>query len=509
MRRSRKLKVSAVAGTESSKGPEEIDILLREKGKFLVCSAYSIFCAYVILMPHFTESGIEWAWAEPWKSCSTLAAVLLLNFASLACLILVFPDAVRTTRRFVLVGAMFLSVFLLGVVFATLAPGTKLDLLLFIPVGFATLVFAIVYDRRFAVVCAGYMTLTAAVALHLRGGDSAAPGALSGIPLLAVHLMSSVVAALSVAEIRRRSKLVKVGALLGISHGAFAVIFMSAGMGGRVLEELDMLALNGVSGVCYGLVVGFLLTGALPFIEYLFGVSTDISLLELTDQNHPILRRLLLEAPGTFHHSFIVGTLAEAAAGAVGANALLARVGGYYHDIGKLMKPEYFTENESHKGSHHANLSPTMSTLIIVAHIKDGVEIGRDYNLPPAIMEFIPQHHGTSVVEYFYHEAMQRSPEQSVSRDFFRYQGPKPQTKETAVVFLADSVEAASRSLSDPTPARIKGMVHQIVNYKLMDDQLAESRLDFHELTMIEEEFVRVLSGIFHGRIAYPEPVRK
>jgi putative nucleotidyltransferase with HDIG domain len=258
----------------------------------------------------------------------------------------------------------------------------------------------------------------------------------------------------------------------------------------------------------YGLAIGFLLTGALPFIEYLFEVSTDISLLELTDQNHPVLRRLLLEAPGTYHHSFIVGTLAESAASEISANSLLARVGGYYHDIGKLVKPEYFTENEPRKGSHHARLSPTMSTLIILAHIKDGLEIADDYNLPAAIVEFIPQHHGTSVVEYFFHEAKQRTDGRTLSRDFFRYEGPRPQTRETAIVFLADSVEAASRSLSDPTPARIKGMVHKIIGNKLMDNQLDGSMLSFRELSIIEESFIRVLSGIFHGRIAYPETQR-
>jgi putative nucleotidyltransferase with HDIG domain len=277
------------------------------------------------------------------------------------------------------------------------------------------------------------------------------------------------------------------------------------------LDGLSFLLGDPLWGFVMGLMVGFLVSGALPFIEHFFEVTTDISLIELSDHNHPLLRRLLLEAPGTYHHSFISGTLAEAAADAIGANSLLARVGGYFHDIGKINKPEYFTENESRKGSHHARLSPTMSTLVIIAHTKDGIELAKDYNLPPAIVDFIPQHHGTSVIEYFYREALEQSAGRfEVRKEYFRHLGPKPQTKETAIVSLADSVEAASRSLSDPTPARLEGLVHTIITKKLMDDQLDDSTLTFRELKAVEDTFIRVLAGIFHGRIAYPDtPVRK
>jgi hypothetical protein len=181
-------------------------------------------------------------------------------------------------------------------------------------------------------------------------------------------------------------------------------------------------------------------------------------------------------------------------------------VGGYFHDIGKINKPEYFTENESHKGSHHARLSPTMSTLIIVAHTKDGVELAKDYNLPPSIVDFIPQHHGTSVIEYFYREALEQSGgRMEIRKDYFRHAGPKPQTREIAIVSMADSIEAASRSLSDPTPSRLENMVHKIVQQKLIDGQLDESSLTFREIKVVEETFLRVLGGIFHGRISYPE----
>jgi hypothetical protein len=222
------------------------------------------------------------------------------------------------------------------------------------------------------------------------------------------------------------------------------------------------------------------------------------------------MRRLIIEAPGTYAHSVAVANLAETAAEEIGGNSLLARVGAYYHDIGKINKPEYFTENESQKGSHHNRLTPMMSTLIIVAHTKDGIELARDYNLPPVIIDFIPQHHGTSVIEYFYREALEKAKGSvEVPRDHFRYTGPKPQTKEAAIVSIADSVEAASRSLADPTPARLQNMVHGIVTQKLIDEQLDDSNLTFVELKRVEDTFLLVLSGIFHGRIAYPEPLKR
>lgn len=510
--RRRKLKAAAVSSPDLDRRPQELEALFREKGKVFGVLLFSLATAYLVEPPPLPSVEALHAWL---RFTAVFAAVLLFNGVSLAYVLLAFPEVVRTTKRFLLVGGMTFLVLLLARLFAALnasAPG--LDLLHFLPVGFAALVFAIVYHRRFAVVSVGYMALGAGVVLHFHGGaplPAAGGPSLGVVPLLFVHAASSLVAVLAVREIRKRSKLLQVGAVMGAVHGLLIVLFLFVAFAGVPPDPgrmLEPVLRSGLLGFLYGLSLGFLLTGALPFIEHLFEVSTDISLLELTDQNHPVLRRLLLEAPGTYHHSFIVGTLAEAAASEIGANALLSRVGGYYHDIGKLIKPEYFTENESRKGSHHARLSPTMSTLIIVAHIKDGIEIARDYNLPGAIMDFIPQHHGTSVVEYFYHEASRMAGGRSLSRDFFRYHGPRPRTKETAIVSLADSVEAASRSLSDPTPARLKGLVHKIIANKLMDHQLDESTLSFRELSIVENAFIRVLSGIFHGRIAYPETGR-
>jgi putative nucleotidyltransferase with HDIG domain len=537
----RHAKVSALEHPQLDSRPRELEFFYQEQAKVFLVILYTALATVVVLPiplqnPETYVTLIqEFHWIAP---LAVFFMLLIVNLISAVYLELMFPDVVRTTRRFILVGGVCLGVLLIVRLFAEFNPSAGLNLLFFAPISFAVLVFAIVYNRRFAVMSGVYLVVLSAILLYLDYSTAAAQVAKTGadgteglpdfllgtvrapaegnpvighaVPVLAVHLITSMVAVLSVAQIRNRSKLIKVGAVMGLTHAVLIALFMVIVSGPEIVraEHLEPVLVNSLGGFLFGLVAGFLLTGALPFIEYIFEVSTDISLLELTDQNHPILRRLLLEAPGTYHHSFIVGTLAESAAGVVGANALLARVGGYYHDIGKLIKPEYFTENETRKGSHHEKLSPTMSTLVIIAHIKDGMEIALDYNLPPAIQEFIPQHHGTSVVEYFFHEAQQQAPDQPISRDFFRYLGPKPRTKETAIVFLADSVEAASRSLADPTPARIRGLVHKLVNAKLMDNQLDESRLSFRELKLIEESFVRVLSGIFHGRIAYPETAK-
>ncbi|MBN1256386.1 MAG: HDIG domain-containing protein, partial [Planctomycetes bacterium] len=214
---------------------------------------------------------------------------------------------------------------------------------------------------------------------------------------------------------------------------------------------------------------------------------------------------LVLEAPGTYHHSVIIGNLAEAAAEAIGANPLLVRVASYYHDIGKIVKPEYFTENDTGR-SRHDNISPSISALIIMAHVKDGVEMGHAYKLPQDILDIMEQHHGDSVISYFYQRAQEMSEDPGeVSKGAFRYPGPKPQTREAAILLLADCVEAASRSLSEPTPAHIKELVHRIVNGRLMEHQLDDSPLTFRDISTIEASFVRTLTAMYHSRVPYQE----
>ncbi len=250
------------------------------------------------------------------------------------------------------------------------------------------------------------------------------------------------------------------------------------------------------------------MTALLPLVEKSFGVQTDLSLLELGDASHPLLRRLAQRAPGTYNHSINVASIAESAADAIGANGLLVRVGAYFHDIGKMFKPEYFIENQSAGINQHDSLQPAMSTLVIIAHVKDGADLARSHHLPESIVDFILQHHGTTLVEYFYREAARRSEQdpngESVCDKDFRYPGPKPQTLEAAVMMLADTVESASRTLVDPTPSRIQGLVDSIAQKKMADGQFDECGMTFRQLDRVRTSLVKSLTAIYHARVKYP-----
>ncbi|GAB4376580.1 MAG: HDIG domain-containing protein [Calditrichia bacterium] len=245
----------------------------------------------------------------------------------------------------------------------------------------------------------------------------------------------------------------------------------------------------------------FLLIGV---FERFFDVTTDITLLELSDLNHPLLKRLSVEAPGTFHHSIIVGNLAEAAAKAIGANSLLARVGCYYHDIGKMLKAEYFVENQTGAINKHENLTPTMSCLVLAKHVKAGLELAEQHRLPKAVKQFIPEHHGTSLMAYFYQKAKDTMDEKDINENDFRYPGPKPQSRETAIAMLADSVEAAARTLPNPNPQRIRALVENLVEKRFQEGELDECDLTLRGLNKIKEAFIPILLGIHHLRIEYP-----
>ena len=254
---------------------------------------------------------------------------------------------------------------------------------------------------------------------------------------------------------------------------------------------------------------GLFMLALLPFLERWFDIQTDISLLELSDANHPLLRELVQRAPGTYNHSINVASISEAAAKAIGANGLLCRVGAYFHDIGKLRKPEYFIENQAGGENKHDDLNPAMSTLVIIAHVKDGAEIGRTHRLPQRIIDLIEQHHGTTLVEYFYKRAAQQSEGQQDSSDVdestYRYPGPKPQTPEAAVMMLADAVESASRALREPTPARIKGLVNSLAKKKLDDGQFDECSITVQQLNTIQQSLIKSLNAMYHARVKYPD----
>ncbi len=302
-------------------------------------------------------------------------------------------------------------------------------------------------------------------------------------------------------NVRRRSQIIRAGFIAGLLQMLTWLFIQNF----QIANDFNSGIILFINGVACGIIV----VGLLPVFEYIFGRITNISLLEMSDFNQPVFKRLMLEAPGTYHHSLVVGNLSEAACEAVSANALLARIGAYYHDIGKIEKAEYFSENQNLGASKHEDLSPSMSKLIIINHVKKGESFAKRYRLNPKIIDFILQHHGTSLVYYFYHRALENGEENNaISEEGFRYPGPKPRTKETAIVLLADSVEAASRAIKDPTPGRIEQEVHKIINNKFIDGQLDECELTLKDLEKISGIFIRLLTSIYHSRITYPQEGR-
>ncbi len=257
-----------------------------------------------------------------------------------------------------------------------------------------------------------------------------------------------------------------------------------------------------------GLIVAILVSALLPLLEYFFKLTTDISLLELLDLNQPLMRELLVEAPGTYHHSIVVGNLVEPAAEAIGMNPLMARVSAYYHDIGKIKMPEYFIENQIVPVSKHDNLAPHMSSLVLMSHVKEGVELAKKHNLPQAIIDIIQQHHGTSIQTYFYQRAKEQRENDktapAVTEKDFRYPGPKPQTMVAALVLMADAIEAASRVLTNPTPTRVSALVDRIINNCFIDGQLDNCELTLKDIIEIKTHFVYFLTSMYHKRVSYP-----
>jgi cyclic-di-AMP phosphodiesterase PgpH len=318
--------------------------------------------------------------------------------------------------------------------------------------------------------------------------------------------LGSVAASYQIVSSRQRSSFIKVGIFLGIMN-IMAIICLNL-IAGNILNELPSRLLMGLTG---GILTGILVAGITPIFESLFGFMTDIKLLELANLNQPLFQRMVIEAPGTYHHSIIVASLVEAASEAIGANSLLAKVSAYYHDIGKLKKPLYFIENQLNNENKHDKLSPKMSGLIIIAHVKDGCEIAEKIRIGLPIINIIREHHGTSIVSYFYDKAKKDKDEsiRSLSETDFRYPGPKPQTKEAGLVMLGDVVEASSRTLSNPTPARIRSLVRERIERIYTDGQLDECELTLKNLNTIAETFTRILTGIFHHRVYYPEHSNK
>ena len=362
-----------------------------------------------------------------------------------------------------------------------------------VPLLLFSMTMAIVYRQRLALMLSTALVLFVVLAVG------------HGLDEYVLLMGVAATAILNLGSIRTRSRLIYVG----LSAGGVALL-LQVGMGVLDDQPLDLpLLKDACRSALWALAAGFLTTGLLPFIEQFFGVLTDLSLFELGDVAHPLLQELVRRAPSTYNHSITVGSIAEAAAESIGARGLLVRVGAYFHDIGKMLKPDYFIENQPTDVNRHETLVPAMSTLVIIAHLKDGADLARQHRLPQPIIDLIAQHHGTTLVEFFYDRATEQQQADpnggEVDESTFRYPGPKPQTKEAAVLMLADAVESASRTLVDPTPARIESLVRELAEHRLHGGQFDESGLTLRELRTIERSMVVSLTSMYHGRIKYPE----
>lgn len=395
------------------------------------------------------------------------------------------PALSRDTRQLGLLALVLILVALLARV-GSVVPWEGASYL--IPVALGSMLITILIDSQVAVLT----TVVAALLTGVMTGYALEPAVIAAI--------SGLAAVFSVSRASQRSDVTRAGLLVGL---AAMITILALGLARDSTAQASLAWVGLVNGLVSA--VGAL--GLLPYLETAFGITSSIRLLELANPNQPLLRRLLLEAPGTYHHSIMVGNLAEAAAEATGGDSLLVRVGALYHDIGKIRRPYFFVENQFSGENPHDKIAPSLSTLIIISHVRDGLELAREYGLPGLVSDFIAQHHGTDLVRYFYNKALEASRGGDVVEEDYRYPGPLPQTKETAILMLADGVEAAVRSLSRPTPGRIEGVVRRSIKGRLESGQLDESELTMKDLDKIAGAFVKVLNGVYHSRVEYPERI--
>lgn len=414
---------------------------------------------------------------------------------ALACLfVFVFAWYLRVRRPKILADSPMLLLIVIVSIFVVALASVVLNLLkqspFLIPIAILPFLVTLLLDEE--------------IALLVSVMTSVLVGALAGLDMmfLIVSLVAAITGVFAVIGVTHRRQFytamlfVALAYVVTISAGGF-----NSGMAGStVLKSAAFGILNSFASTLIAIAL-------LPVLESTFGLTTNISLLELSDLNRPILRKMMIEAPGTYHHSMVVGSLAEGAAEAIGANSLLARVASYYHDIGKITKPEYYIENQKDARSRHDKLTPSMSCLILESHVREGVEIAEQEKLPRIIRQLIMEHHGTTLMAFFYQKALEIDSDAPI--DEYRYPGPKPSSKEAAIVMLADSVEAASRSLSSPTPSRIHGIVKRIIENRATEGELDECGLTLAELAKIRGSFIPILTSIFHGRPSYPEDVKK
>ena len=451
---------------------------------------------------------------EPTKS---LVIALLFFATAIAALWINHPKTfLQNSRVFLVFGTIFLQLVAIRLVlvlcsehaFKFLTP--EMGWLL-APYAFAPFVLSVLLGRNHGLYAAFFVSFWSSI-LFVK----------IDAPLLVISLISGFTAVYLTLQVRRRGQLIRAGIGVGIAIWLASLCFglITLNLFPPMDNDWGMIGLQSALALGNGIVTAMIVGGALPMLEQVFQITTDVSWLELSDLNHPLLRRMTIEAPGTYHHSLVVANLAESAAEKIGANATMCRVCSYFHDVGKLVKPQYFTENMSFERNPHDDLAPTMSALIIIAHVKEGVDLALKNKLNQHIIDIIQEHHGTSLVYYFYQRALQQQEDAraggkimnireedipEVQEESFRYPGPKPQTKESAIVSLADIVESASRSLEKPTPQKIEQLVNELIEERIADGQLDECDLTLGELRVIAERFRFTLMTMLHTRIAYPK----
>jgi putative nucleotidyltransferase with HDIG domain len=360
-----------------------------------------------------------------------------------------------------------------------------IELLIFVPV--TSILLTIIFDSRLSFYSSA---ITCFLVAAVRGGD---------FTIAFISFCGAVLAIFSVRDMRNRNQIFRsfFFILIGNSVSILAISLDRTQETGQILNHLLFGGINAIMSpvIAYGLLI---------FYERAFKITTDLTLVELSDFNHPLLKELSSKAPGTFHHSIIMGNLCEKAADEIGANGVLARVGCYYHDIGKVARPEYYIENQMDNNLHD-RLNPKMSAKIIISHVKDGIKLAEKYRLPKEIINFIPMHHGTILVSYFHNKGKEALEAEGASDEIYRYPGPKPSTKEAGIVMIADAVEASTRAMDNPTPSKLEKQIDKIATERLLDGQLDECDLTLKDITTIKKSFLSILVGIHHHRIKYPD----
>jgi len=406
--------------------------------------------------------------------CLLLVFIYLSNF---------YSDIYENVNKLILLGIISIFIILLAKI-ASQVSGYL------IPIASASMLIAISLNPNIAILLTVILSLLIG---FIPGG---------GLNYILVSVISGIVAIYSIRKATQRSRLTRAGLII-----AGVNIFTISALGLINNDGYYLILQNNLWGVLNGFLAVILTIGILPFLESYFDITTSFKLMELSNPNQPLLKKMILEAPGTYHHSIVVGNLSETAAEEIGGNALLARVGAIYHDIGKIKRPYFFTENQEAYKNIHDEMEPSLSALVIASHVKEGIELAKKNKLPKDIIDIIAQHHGTNLITYFFHRALKEngSANDVVAEENYRYSGPKPQTKEAGIILLADSLEAATRSLTNPTATRIKTLVKEIIQKNLENGQLEECDLTLKDLDKIGDSFSRILTGMFHSRVEYPD----